>query len=85
MKDDSISDAMDLAPYSQKHKKIMWNNEAQFRFMGGLILGVANMLFQEGKTHHLLRWGGDWNGYKNYYNDFTDQSFIDMPHFELIP
>ena len=79
-----------LFPYttlfrSQKLKKIDWNNKEAFRFLGGLIIGISEMLFSEGKIYHRVRWGGDWNGYKNYYNDFSDQSFIDLPHFELIP
>jgi len=85
MKDDSISDAMDLAPYSNKLKAVDWDNLEAFRFLGGLIIGISEMLYSEGKIHHRVRWGGDWNGYKDYYNDFKDQKFIDLPHFELIP
>ena len=44
MYDDSISDAMDLAPYSQKLKKIDWNNKEAFRFLGGLIIGISEKI-----------------------------------------
>lgn len=38
--------------------------------------------FVEGVARHMgiaLRWGGDWNG----DTDVSDQTFIDLPHFEL--
>lgn len=60
--------AVDVVPYP-----IDWNDKERFRAFGGFVLGVAATL------NIPLRWGGDWNGNKN----FKDESFIDMPHFEL--
>lgn len=42
--------------------------------LAGHIIGTANRLGFE------LRWGGDWDSDRN----LDDQSFIDMPHFELV-
>lgn len=63
------SKAVDAVPYP-----IDWQDTERFRAFGGFVLGVAATLGIK------LRWGGDWDGDK----DFKDQSFIDMPHFELV-
>lgn len=64
------SEAMDLAPYP-----IDWSDRARFHLMAGVILATAAS-FGIG-----LRWGGDWDG----DGDLHDQSFNDLPHFELKP
>lgn len=65
----SPSLAVDLAPYP-----INWNDRDRFLYLGGFILGVA------GQLDIKLRWGGDWNS----NGILTDQSFFDLPHFELV-
>ena len=60
--------AVDVAPYP-----IDWNDTERFRAFGGFVLGVASQL------GYTIRWGGDWD--RDW--TFTDQSFIDMPHYEL--
>lgn len=62
------SRAVDAAPYP-----LDWNDLDRFRVFAGFVLGVAATM---GIT---LRWGGDWDG------DGTnrDQTFHDLPHFEL--
>lgn len=61
--------AVDVAPYP-----IDWDDKKRFFMMAGLMFGLA-------KTHGIkIRWGGDWDGDMN----FEDQSFNDLPHFELI-
>jgi peptidoglycan L-alanyl-D-glutamate endopeptidase CwlK len=62
------SHAVDVAPYP-----IDWTDMERFRFLGGLILGVA------GCRGLRIRWGGDWDG----DGSFKDQTFDDLPHFEL--
>lgn len=50
-------------------------------YVAGVIETVAQMLFDQGKISHVIRWGGNWD------MDGTillDQSFDDRPHFELI-
>jgi peptidoglycan L-alanyl-D-glutamate endopeptidase CwlK len=71
--------AVDIAPYpidfADKHKK-----KARFYMMAGYIFMAADDLYREGKVSHKLRWGGDWDSDK----DFDDQTFDDLPHFELV-
>ena len=62
------SRAIDIAPYP-----IDWQDMERFRFLGGFILGIA------GSRGLRIRWGGDWDG----DGSFKDQSFDDLPHFEL--
>ena len=62
------SRAIDAAPWP-----IDWNDRERFTLFAGIVLGVAEMLGVK------LRWGGDWDG------DWQvrDNSFDDLPHFEL--
>jgi peptidoglycan LD-endopeptidase CwlK len=53
---------------------IDWNNKDAFYHFAGFVLGVAA---QKGIK---IRWGGDWDGDKNLKN----QTFFDLPHFELV-
>lgn len=69
--------AIDLAPY-QKGKDL-FNRERVLHF-AGIVLGVADRLYLEGKMKHRIRWGGDWD----MDNDFQEHSFFDGVHFELI-
>ena len=73
------STAIDVAPYpidwgenggsAQRRKAI-----ARFYYFAGYVKGIAEDLQIE------IRWGGDWDGDR----EFTDQSFDDLPHFELV-
>ena len=68
--------AVDAVPYPLpdnwgKDDKREW---AKFYHFAGFVLGVGASL------NIPLRWGGDWDGDKN----FSDQNFHDLPHFELI-
>lgn len=63
-----FSRAVDIAPWP-----IDWNDSKRFILVAGVILGCAHALDIK------MRWGGDWN------QDFKfNQSFVDMPHFELL-
>lgn len=61
--------AVDVVPFP-----INWENLNRFYFFGGFVKGRAKDLGLK------IRWGGDWD------NDtiLNDQSFNDLPHFELI-
>lgn len=61
--------AVDVVPFP-----INWSDKSRFFHFAGFVLGVACYL------NIPLRWGGDFNNDKNFSND----TFIDMPHFELI-
>lgn len=63
------SRAVDIAPYP-----IDWEDKKRFYYLAGLIKGIAHA---EGVK---IRWGGDWDR----DGDFDDQSFNDLPHFELV-
>jgi len=67
------SNAVDVAPYP-----INWEDKESFYWFGGYVLATAQMLKDQGKISCSLRWGGDWNGNK----DFHDQDFTDLVHFE---
>lgn len=60
--------AVDVVPFP-----IDWNDKDRFYYFGGLVMGIAAAMGID------LRWGGDWDG----DNEFKDQSFHDLPHFEL--
>lgn len=72
----SPSMAVDVAPYP-----IDWNNTKRMYWFGGFVLGVAQMLKNQGKMVYEVRYGGDWDGDK----DINDQTFNDTVHFELVP
>jgi peptidoglycan L-alanyl-D-glutamate endopeptidase CwlK len=65
----SPSMAIDCAPYP-----IDWNDRDRFYYFGGMVLGIASSMGIK------MRWGGDWD----MDNTFKDQTFHDLPHFELI-
>jgi len=60
--------AVDIAPYP-----IDWHNIRRFCFLGGIIKAIAHTRNIE------IRWGYDWDS----DNDFDDQTFNDLPHFEI--
>jgi len=73
------SEAVDIAPYPIDFKQIE-KSKARFYLLAGMMFQASERLFDEGKITHKLRWGGDWDGDK----EFSDQSFDDLPHFELV-
>ena len=65
----SPSLAVDVAPYP-----IDWEDRERFVNMAGKVKGIAVAMNID------IRWGGDFN--RN--NDLTDESFLDLVHFELV-
>lgn len=65
----SPSRAVDIAPYP-----IDWDDTGRFYLLAGMMFQAAHELGIK------LRWGGDWDG--DWSHD--DQSFFDLPHFELL-
>lgn len=67
------SRAVDVAPYP-----VDWSDREaarqRFALLAGFVLACAATLGIR------LRWGGDWNGNQ----DTRDESFRDLPHFELV-
>jgi hypothetical protein len=66
---DGLSHAVDVAPYP-----IDWHDRDRWYHFAGYVRGLAEHMGIE------VRWGGDWDGDFT----FTDQSFHDWPHFELM-
>ncbi len=60
--------AVDVIPYP-----VSWTDYDRFYHFGGYVKGVADAMGIN------IRWGGDWDR----DNNLIDQSFFDMPHFEL--
>ena len=69
------SQAVDAVPFP-----VDWNDHRRMYMFGGFVLGVAARLYSEGKMNYRVRWGGDWDG----DTENNDQTFHDLPHFELI-
>ncbi len=65
----SPSRGIDVAPYP-----IDWSDRERFTYFAGYVKGIANQMGIQ------IRWGGDWDG------DWQvrDNSFDDLPHFELV-
>ncbi len=61
--------AIDVAPYP-----IDWKNIERFIYFAGYVKGMSRQMGIK------IRWGGDWDS----DNFMKDQSFNDLPHFELI-
>lgn len=60
--------AVDVAPFP-----IDWQDKERFYYFAGFVNATAKALGIN------IRWGGDWNG----DNNFKNQTFFDLPHFEL--
>jgi peptidoglycan L-alanyl-D-glutamate endopeptidase CwlK len=78
-KEEPLSKAVDIAPYPIDYSDGL-KARARFYMLAGYMFAVSEMLLASGEITHKLRWGGDWDSDK----DFSDQSFDDLPHFELI-
>jgi len=60
--------AVDAVPYP-----IFWEKRERFVYFAGIVKGIASQL------NINIRWGGDWDS----DNDLLDQTWMDLPHFEL--
>lgn len=63
----------DVIPWFPKPPHIRWNDREAFYCFGGFVLGIA------AKMGIKIRWGGDWDRDEELH----DQTFFDLPHFEL--
>ena len=76
----SPSMAFDIYAYVSGQSKLSYNI-TYLSYLGGVITATAKRLLHEGRISHKARWGGNWDSDNMI---LTDQSFDDMPHFELI-
>ena len=73
--DKKCSFAIDVVPYP-----VNYNDRERFCLLAGIVLGIAKVLKDRGIIKSDIRWGGDWNR-----NNITkDESFSDLPHFEIL-
>lgn len=67
--------AIDICPWP-----VDYNDRERFCVLAGIVLGIAKVYKDLGIIRSNIRWGGDWN-----QNNITkDESFSDMPHFEVV-
>ena len=55
-------------------------SEVHLAYLMGVITSTANDLYNQGRIDHKVRSGGNWDKDGEIV---TDQSFQDLPHFEL--
>lgn len=60
--------AVDVAPFP-----VDWADTKRFYFFAGVVKGIALQM------NIPIRWGGDWDG----DTETKDNSFMDLPHYEL--
>lgn len=56
-------------------------DKASLAYVAGNLVSLSYEMYTAGEVSHVLRWGGNWD------QDgviLQDQSFDDMPHFELV-
>lgn len=68
------SRGVDVIPWFGNPPHIRWDDREAFYCFGGFVLGIA------AKMGISIRWGGDWDR----DTELHDQTFFDLPHFELI-
>lgn len=71
--------AFDIYVYVSGKKELAYDIK-HLCYLGGRLKDTASRLYAEDKISHLLRWGGNWDGDGEI---IYDQSFQDLPHFEL--
>ena len=64
----ALSRAVDIHPYP-----VDFEDTRRYYILAGVMLAIAR------RRGIAIRWGGDWDG----DGTLTDQSFNDLPHFEL--
>ncbi len=65
--------AVDVVPWFKNKPNIRWNDSKKFYHFAGYVQGIADDLGVN------IRWGGNWDG----DDELFDQTFFDLPHFEL--
>lgn len=73
--------AVDIMPWADGTNAFSGKelDNRRFYMMMGMVKAIALQLKQEGLITHDVRFGLDWNS----NNLFEDQTFHDLPHFEL--
>ena len=72
--------AVDAGQYFPELRNTDWNDKVAFGVLAGYMKLAAEILYERGEISHKIRWGGDWDG----DNRTSDETFQDLPHFELV-
>jgi len=72
--------AVDAGPYFPELKNTDWDDAIAFASFHGYVKRVAEELLKAGRISHTIRWGGDWDS----DGRTSDETFKDLPHFELV-
>lgn len=72
--------AVDCGPYFPELRNTDWEDYKAFAVFAGYCMRIADELLEKELITHRLRWGGDWDG----DGRTADESFVDLPHFELV-
>lgn len=80
IQEDGYAHAIDIAPYPVDFSTNL-KAKARFYQLNGHMQQAWASLKEKGLVTGNLRWGGDWD----QDNDFLDQSFDDLPHWEWQP
>ena len=74
--------AVDIMPYKKGTNAFSGDelDNRRFYIMMGMVKAIADRLLKDGTITHKVRFGLDWDG----DDTFKDQTFHDLPHFELI-
>lgn len=77
----SPSMAVDIMPYKKGTNAFSGSelDNRRFYVMMGMVKAISMRLKEEGHISHSVRFGMDWDG----DDTFNDQTFHDLPHFEL--
>lgn len=67
--------AVDVAPYYPAPPHLRWERRNEFILLAGIIIGIAD------SNGIQMIWGGNWDQDQEI---ITDQTFIDLPHLELV-
>lgn len=78
--DDGVSMAVDVYAWVHGKQELSYDFN-HLSLIAGVILSTASTLYNAGAVSHRLRWGGNWDSDGEI---ITDQSFNDLPHFELV-
>lgn len=72
--------AVDLCAYVRGNKSLAYDVK-HLCAIGGAMCAAAAILLDEGEITHKLRWGANWDMDGEI---ITDQTFQDLPHFEIV-
>ena len=59
--------AVDVVPYPE-----LYSSKGEMMRFGNFVMGIATMLKQYGAIDHEIKWGGNWEHFRDY------------PHFEIV-